>query len=886
MQILFMLLGLVAGGYVLEWPGALLGAVIGYLLAQQIQLGNRLQALENRLQQTGSAPAAPTLQARTEHAAAAAAPDQPEWTEAAAPTRPYVRPPAARREPEPEDEFLFETAPSPRPPGWLQKVLTGGNLLVKVGVVVLFFGVAFLLKYAAEHTDIPIGLRLAFVALGGCALIALGWRLRLSRDRYAQVLQGGGVGILYLTVFAALRLYQLLPPTLALLVLAAMAVLAAALAVLQNAPALAILGAAGGFLAPILTSTGSGNHVQLFSYYALLNLGILAAAWFKAWRALNLVGFVSTFGIGALWGYRYYQPAYFASVEPFLALFFLLYVATAVLFALRQPPQLKGYADGSLIFGTPLVAAGLQAALVRDFEFGMAWSALALGLFYLGLAGALLRARGKELKPLIEAFLALGIIFASLAIPLAFDGRWTSAAWAVEGAGILWIGLRQQRLAPRVFGLLLQLGAGLAFALDPAAAGPWPLLNAAFLGGFLLAAAGLASAFWLFRLGSVLGRNEGGFPLLLLGWGLFWWFATGIQEIERHSRHSWELGLCLILVAGSALALEGVGSRLDWRQLRLSALLLLPAIALGLGLLALDGDHPGAGVGWLAWPLAFVSQYLILHRRRELPPWLDLQHGATLWLLVLAGAWEIYWQIDHHFSGSELWALLPWGLGPALAILAISRISRHNAWPVERLRTIYMLTGAGPLALAALTWSVHLNLYSDGNPWPLPYLPLLNPLDLAQGLIYAALIGYWMQLRREELLTQLPLSRGSELVVLGIAGCFWLSALVVRTVHHWGKVPFDAAALYDSVLLQAALALTWSLAALAAMVLATRSGWRPLWLAGAGLLGLVVVKLFVVDLAGTGTLARIVSFLGVGSLLLLIGYLAPVPPRQPAEEVP
>ena len=906
-RILAAVLGLLLGGAALEWPGALLGAAVGYLLASQLQLSDKVRQLESQLQHLArSRPLPPTAEAAPAPSMTRAKLPLAPKVEAGAldpvMARDRVQPPYDLGAPEPDEEFLFEaepaapavkySAPSPASapwqpePGLLQRFFTGGNLLVKVGVVVLFFGVAFLLKYAAEHTQIPIELRLVAVVLGGCALIALGWRLRTNRSSYAQVLQGGGVGILYLTVFAALRLYQLLPPTLALLVLAAMAALAAALAVLQNAPALALLGATGGFLAPILTSTGSGSHVQLFFYYALLNLGILGVAWFKAWRPLNLIGFAFTFVISGFWGYRYYQPAFFSSVEPFLILFFLFYVAAAVLYALRQPPQLKGLADGTLIFGTPLIAAALQAALVQDFDYGMAWSALALGLFYLGLGSALLRVHGRSLAQLVETFLVLGIIFASLAIPLAFDGRWTSAAWAVEGAGILWLGVRQARLAPRLLGLLLQLGAGIFFLLDPPAPGLWPLLNTACLGGLLLSASGLLSAFWLTRGQGVLQRAEGSLPLLLLVWGLAWWYITGVNEIDQHSNRVWQLGFGLVFCAGSALAQELVGVRLDWRGLRHSALMLLPILGLSLGLTALGREHPSSHGGWFGWPLAVVAQYLILHWRRELPPWLELQHGATLWLLVFGSAWETSWQLGRLIPGAGVWPLLPWGLAPAVALLLIARVNAKNAWPVERLHRIYLLTAAAPLALAAWGLSLFLNLSSSGNPWPLPYLPLLNPLDISLGIIHGALLGYWLQLRRDGLLSLLSLPPAGFGLLFGLSAWLWLSAVVVRTVHHWGPVPFTQSALYASVLLQAALALTWSLAALATMVWATRRGLRPLWLAGAALLGLVVIKLFLVDLSGTATLARIVSFLGVGSLLLLIGYLAPVPPSRTTQEAP
>ena len=257
--------------------------------------------------------------------------------------------------------------------------LLGGNTLVRVGMIVLFFGVAFLLKYAAERDLVPIELRLAAVAAGAVALLLVGWRLRERRPGYGLMLQGGGVGVLYLTVFAALRLYQLVSPEFAFAVLIAITAGSAALAMLQDSRALAITGAAGGFLAPILASTGGGNHVALFSFYAVLDAGILAIAYYKAWRELNLIGFAFTFVIGLLWGSRYYRPELFATTEPFLILFFVFYVAIAVLFALRQAPRLAHYVDGTLIFGTPLIAFGLQTALVRDMEFGAAWSAFEIG---------------------------------------------------------------------------------------------------------------------------------------------------------------------------------------------------------------------------------------------------------------------------------------------------------------------------------------------------------------------------------------------------------------------------------------------------------------------------------------------------------------------------
>jgi len=142
-------------------------------------------------------------------------------------------------------------------------------------------------------------------------------------------------------------------------------------------------------LAPILASTGQGNHVVLFSFYALLNGSIFGIAWFKAWRILNLLGFISTFVIGTTWGVLQYQAKHFSTVEPFLILFFLMYVAISILFAHKQKPELKGYVDGTILFGNTIISFGLQTQLVKSFEYGAAFSALTLSFFYLVLAKVL-----------------------------------------------------------------------------------------------------------------------------------------------------------------------------------------------------------------------------------------------------------------------------------------------------------------------------------------------------------------------------------------------------------------------------------------------------------------------------------------------------------------
>src|SRR5690606_8546569 len=127
--------------------------------------------------------------------------------------------------------------------------------------------------YAVENALLPPQVRLAGIGIAGIALFVFGLRMRERRPEraaYAITLQGAGIAALYLTVFAAFRLYQFLPAGAAFAALGLVCLFSAVIALAQNAQALAFIGFAGGFAAPVLVSTGQGNHVALFAYYLLL----------------------------------------------------------------------------------------------------------------------------------------------------------------------------------------------------------------------------------------------------------------------------------------------------------------------------------------------------------------------------------------------------------------------------------------------------------------------------------------------------------------------------------------------------------------------------------------------------------------------------------------
>ncbi|WP_181919662.1 DUF2339 domain-containing protein [Alkalilimnicola ehrlichii] len=542
---------------------------------------------------------------------------------------------------------------------------TTGNVVAKVGAILLFFGVGFLMKYAADRAYFPIEVRVAAVAMLGIALLAGGVLLRRRQEAYGTLLQGVAFGLLFLNVFVAANLYQMLPLVLGFAIMLGLVLIAGVLAVAQDSRVLATLGSVGGFLAPVLTASSDGSHLQLFTYYALLNLGVLGIAWFKAWRELNLVGFLFTFVMGAAWGIFAYRPEVYLSTQFFLGLFFVLYVAVAILYALRQPLRLRGYVDASLVFGVPLAAFALQAALVSQFAHGVGTSAAVVAAFYFLLAAVLWRRWPTELGLLFKCFTALAIGFASVAVPLALDGRSTAAVWALQGAALVWLGLRQREVLSRIAGLLLQVAAATAFLLSiEQHVADRAVFNAFFLGALMVSLGGLLS--------SALLRNrpkahwEAAACAVALAWGLIWWFGASLFELHRLLSVQQGLNASLLLFAGSAWLMSAVARRLSWPQLGVASLGLLPV----LGFMALVQwllpavVHPFAGWGVLAWGAAFAVQYRLLYLGQlgALHAGLPVWHQLTLTLAAVLSAWSLAWVASSWWpSGGEA-AWLAWGL--------------------------------------------------------------------------------------------------------------------------------------------------------------------------------------------------------------------------------
>ncbi len=887
MLIALILVGALIGVMLSGFSGAVFGAATGFLIGWVKQLSDRLAALEADKAASGDLK-------ELDRAPAVSEPVSPQEAVAEPPEAPT---PEISPDPPLPPEESVTTAPSAQrsDPGTTDRTsatvariidvlkgwLTSGNVPVKVGVVLSLFGMAFFIREAIDRQlfDLPIEFRLAGVAAFGLGLLIVGWRLRERRRVYALSLQGGGVALLYLTAYAAFALYGLIPAAAAFAFLLVLTIAGGMLAVLQDSRALAVLGIVGGFMAPMLVSSGSSEHVLLFSYYAILNIAVVGIAWFKAWRELNLLGFVFTFGIGSLWGYQGYQSEHFATTEPFLVLFVLMYMLIPVLFAYRQAPNLRGVVDGTLVFGTPIVGFGLQASLVGDTEYGLAISAISLAALYVAVSTFIHR-RTKHLRVMMEAFFGLGIVFLATTAPLALDARWTSIAWALQGAAMVWLSCRQQKWLALLAGCALQLLAGISFAVQSGgySAETVPVLNGFFLGAALIALAGWFSGWWLDRgeYPTIERPMPGPAKWLVLGWSTAWWLWAGIAEIDYflEFRETVTAGLAFAALTTAAAALAA--ARLEWPRLNTAGLVLMPAMVLALIQSLADQSHPFASFGWLVWPLSLAVYYAFLRlREKQFPRLIVALHASAYWVIAALIASEAEWLLDRLADG--IWPLAAAVVAVSAFLLATLHARETMRWPLGQHWNAYSWVCASGVALAVTAVVLAGNLVSPGDPAPLPYVPVLNPLALASVF---SLFAVWRWQHAGEWWRQGDRYR---VLVVTVVSLFLLTMAVARAVHHWAGIPFGLQTLAESVVLQSSVSIVWSVTGLLGMVLGARTRRREVWVGGAVLMAIVVVKLFLVELDNTGTFARVVSFLGVGILLLIVGYFGPVPPRLDAE---
>ena len=164
-----------------------------------------------------------------------------------------------------------------------------------------------------------------------------------------------------------------------------------------------------------------------------------------------------------------------------------------------------------------------------------------------------------------------------------------------------------------------------------------------------------------------------------------------------------------------------------------------------------------------------------------------------------------------------------------------------------------------------------------GNSYPLPYIPVINPLEIQQAFCIAGIL-FWLTRNRSA-----NIHWKKIVFIIGDSAAFlWITAVIARSVHFYAQIPMSS--LPESSLFHLGIFIFWALYGIAHIIAGNKTGHRAIWITGAIITIVDIVKLILLDLAGTGTVIRIISFFIAGLILLFIGWVAPLPPERIPEE--
>lgn len=799
----------------------------------------------------------------------------------------------ANKEPLPkpavESVKSVESSTSNHNNGFIRRFIFG-NPVTSIAIIILFFGLSYLFKYSIQHDLIPPEVRIMSSLLLGMALLLIGWKLRKKKTLYALILQGGAIGVLYLTLFAAFKLYAFVPMLLTFILLVIICITSCILAVLQREITLAIIACIGGYLTPILLSTGEGNHIALFSYYLLISSAILFISFWQSWRLLNLIGFLFTFVIATIWGYRSFQAQYYIECQFFIIANMLIYGVLAVLLSLRDSRKEinQNIFDLILLFSVPLMAFCLQYHITKQWEYAPAFSALGFGLFYLIGSWIILRKWHSNAKHLVGYGLAIGLGFTTLATPLALSANWTSLIWLIEGTTITVVSLPQKHTRLAYFGISIVL-IGVICSMY---AYPTMIKDVQFITLY-----GMMSAILLFngclwhhyRSFSIGGTEEIKLLFLILAaisWTV-WIFGSMIRLVDNSTVVIYPIITCYIIAVWLWFF---IGRKIDWVILRYAVMALWPILILALlRSTTFYSDLYSESLWYLSCLAAFISGYFYLYYADE-----DIKkchknlstvlHLSLFWIGILG-----LYRISYAFL-----ARLPWGystlewsvltLIPAMIILICYCLDRSHRFPIQRYSTLYWKIGLFPIVLDLL-YQLLTGLFYSGKIIYWTYIPFINPLE--EVAIFAIMmLVVWLNKFRVLMSTnylQNTIKRKdfTFFVMVFITGLIllWANSIMLRSLSEWLDVTWSFYDLWKNQIIQVVLSLVWTLIAVIFVTLAHYNSHRIIWFIGVFIQLLIVIKLVFVDSVELEGLMKASVFIGVALLMLVIGYLAPLPPK-------
>jgi uncharacterized membrane protein len=318
--------------------------------------------------------------------------------------------------------------------------IIGRRWLGWVAISLILFATAFFLKYAFDNRWIGELGRVTIGVAAGVTLAALGFKYHRRAWRiFSQILTAGGVVLLYLSAYAAFGYYHLVPQKAAFVFLIVLVAEAAGLALLYDAPAIAIMALIGGFLSPLLLRSDRDQYRSLFGYITVLDLGALALL--KHWRGLTSLAFAGTHLLFWLWYADHYHPQKLTAVMVFqttiFGIFLIAYLGRRLL--RREAATFEDF--GLLPLNAFVFFATAYHLLNPKHHDWMGVLAILMALVY-AIAARVTRDRATASRREVLTMIAVALTFVTVAIPIQLRANWITIAWSVEALTMMWAGIR------------------------------------------------------------------------------------------------------------------------------------------------------------------------------------------------------------------------------------------------------------------------------------------------------------------------------------------------------------------------------------------------------------------------------------------------------------
>lgn len=318
----------------------------------------------------------------------------------------------------------------------------GENLINKIGIAITVIGVGIGAKYAIDHQLISPLTRIILGYLFGGVLLGFAIKLKKNYNNFSAVLLSGSMAIMYFMTYSAYGFYDLIPQVLAFGLMILFTAFTVVAAINYNRQVIAHIGLVGAYAVPFLLSEDSGKVAILFTYMAIINIGILAIAFKKYWKLICYVSFGLTWLMYFSWYASEYQTSeYFGLALTFLSIFFATFYLTFLAYKLLQNEKFD-IDDIILILANSFIFYGIGFAALDNHETGKHM----LGLFTLCnamvhfiVSAAIYRQKLAD-RNLFYLIFGLVLVFITIAIPVQLDGNWVTLLWAGEAALLFWIG--------------------------------------------------------------------------------------------------------------------------------------------------------------------------------------------------------------------------------------------------------------------------------------------------------------------------------------------------------------------------------------------------------------------------------------------------------------